>query len=114
MVETIVDNIRGSTVDVTKQGAVIDTHMKIIDTFDCFKAQLLIFGNKQYLYMLFKYSAKGAAEEFKTGVAAYIDELKTEENKGLIKVDDKLRPSTKRQKRMPPGTPKETSGSKGA
>ena len=84
----------------------IKTTMTIHDNYDIFKAHLMIFGNKQYLFRIFNYKHKDGAAATSTSVSSTVNNMKTDKEKTHVTVDNNLITAAKRQRKAPAGAPK--------
>ena len=87
-------------------GSNIKSDTVIHDNYDTFKAHIMVFGNKQYLWKLFGYKQKETSTQLSDGIKEHCKNLKSEEAKTIISVDSDLSTAVKRQKRSPAGKPK--------
>ena len=87
------------------EGTNITFGTKIYENYDLFKAHLLIFGNKQYLWKLFSYKQKEIQKTINDGVVEVLKNLREESAKTNISVSSELVTASKRQRKMPAGKP---------
>ena len=106
MVHIIEDRVSSNTKDITSlEGTNITFGTKIHDNYDIFKAHIIIFGNKQYLWKLFGYKQKDLNKAITDGIKEHVRKLQEDHNKTSIVVPTALVQASKRQKRLPAGKP---------